>query len=334
MVGRPCSCPSVRHAIAVLVLAASGSAGCQFNPSGQPGGDSGPGPTDPDARIVDARENDGRPEPDARQDDARPVDAAAPPDAPGLPPDGELVGHDVLTRYFIDEANSGSDESELRDAADDRMDLSIDYNGGGTFIENAGNRGLRWDNLGEDGAGRASVQVGSDTKIRQRLGGATRATIEVVVDIDQFVPGSRISHIGEADDRGVFTLRLEEAPARVRFVLNNNAQAHDWNVTLTNRDRTVLHLVLDTTRALAPDRVQLYVDGVAQPSLGLLIPGLNEAITIASDDNHYVLGNINDGGRGIAGTIFYAAMYTAALTPDEVDHNAEILLANDDTPAN
>ena len=325
MVGRAISCPPIRIVIAMLALA-PGSLGCQFSPSGQVGVDGGDIPG-PDARLVDARE------PDAPTDDARPPDAR-PPDAAVLPPEGELVTRGLLTRYFIDESNSGADEDTLEDSAANPLPLTIDYAGQGTFIEEVGNRGLRWNAITEQG--RASASLEPSGKIRQALDGSTQGTIEVVVDIDVFVAGSRLSHIGDADDRGDFTLRLEQEPTpRVRFVLNNDDEDENvWDLDLVGRGRTVLHLVLDTTRGVDDDRVLLYVDGEEQESAGDAPPARDEEIDFPSALPSYVLGNSTDGGRGILGTIFYAAMYSTALDADEVAHNADILLVNDDAPGN
>jgi hypothetical protein len=212
--------------------------------------------------------------------------------------------------------------------------LTIDYAGQGTFIEEVGNRGLRWNALTNEG--RASAPVATNGKIHQALDGSTQGTIEMVVDIDVFLPGSRLSHIGELDDRGNFTLRLEQEPtARVRFILNNDdADQNVWDLNLVGRGRTVLHLVLDTTRGSDDDRAVLYVDGDEQQSAGNAPPARDEEIDIRSALPFYVLGNSTDGGSGILGTIFYAAMYSTALDSNEVAHNAEILLVNDDAPGN
>ena len=333
MVGRAISCPPIRLVIAMLALA-PGSLGCQFNPSGQVGVNGGDVPA-PDARVVDAAVGDGR-EPDARPGDARPPDAR-PADAAVIPED-ELVTRGLLTRYFIDEASSGSSVTELLDSAANPLPLTIDYAGAGVFIENNGNRGLRWEALTQDS--RAAALLDASSKVRTALDGSRQGTIEVVVNIDQFVAGSRLSHIGEAGDRGLFTLRLENDPTpRVRFVLNSDdADQTDWDVNLPSRGRTVLHLVLDTTQGNDDDRVLLYVDGEEQQSVGGARPARDEEIDIPSPQPAYVLGNSaagsGDGGRGIFGTIFYAAMYSTALDDDEVEHNAELLLVNDDTPVN
>lgn len=331
MVSRALSFPPLHLVIAALALAASGSAGCQFDPSGQVGADGAVPEPDarrpPDAAIGDARV------PDAREPDARVPDAAVPPDAAPLPSEDVLVDRGLLTRYFIDESNSGSDVDTLEDSAPDPLNLTIDDAGGAVvFIEESENRGLRWNALTDQG--RAAAPLAPNSKIRQALNGSTRATIEVVVDIDQFADGGRISHIGEGNDRGELTLRLEQ-PQSVRFLLNNDEQQQvDWPLTLIGRERTVLHLVLDTSQAAPADRVRLYADGVLQPNPGLAAPDQNEAINILSTNTFYVLGNKTSGGSSIAGTIFYAAMYSTALDPAEVDHNADILRDDDDTPDN
>jgi hypothetical protein len=119
----------------------------------------------------------------------------------------------------------------------------------------------------------------------------------------------------------------------VRFLLNNDdTDQNVWNLNLAGRGRTVLHLVLDTTQGNDEERVLLYVDGVEQQSAGSVPPARDEEITFLTLEPSHVLGNSPDGGRGILGTIFYAAMYSTALDAAEVAHNAALLRENDDTP--
>ena len=329
--------------LATLALIAAGGVGCQFQPDALPGGPGTPPDASPpidtppiaiDATPIDATPIDATPidaSIDASIDAALIPDAGPPPDALPLPPDDELVNRGLLTRYFIDEATDGTEPGELTDSAPDPLPLTIEFADEGAFIDDAGNRGLRWNALTDQG--KAAALLAEDGKVWQGLDGTTTGTIELVVDIDQFVDGSRLSQIGENQDSGVFTLRIESAGV-LAFAWNNATGGRaTWNVDLVARGRTVLHAVLDTGRNNANERIRLYVDGVEQPSSGGAPPARNLAIDIVTgSETEHILGNRTAGERGVAGTFYYASMYTAALEPAEVLHNVDILVMNDDGP--
>jgi hypothetical protein len=326
-------CSPLLH-LAILALLAAGVS-CQFQPDELPGGpgvppDASP-PIDTPPAAIDASPIDASPIDASPIDAALPPDAGPPPDALPLPASDELVNRGLLTRYFIDEATDGTEPLVLEDSAPDPLPLTIDYAGEGEFIDDGGNRGLRWNALTDQG--QAAALLAEDSKVWEGLDGTTTGTIELVVDIDQFVDGSRLSHVGESDDSGVFTLRIESAGV-LAFSWNNATGGRaTWNIDLVTRGRTVLHLVLDTGRNNANERVRLYADGVEQTSSGGAPPDRNLAIDIVTGSlTEHVLANRAAGERGIAGTFYYASMYTAALEPAEVAHNFDILDVNDDGP--
>jgi hypothetical protein len=307
----------------LAVTAAGGSVGCQFNPGGATGG---PGGTP----------LDGQPPP---PDDARlPADGALPapdgslaPDASPLPPLDTLVSRGLLTRYFIDEAGSGSSVLRLEDAAPAPLPLDITITGG-EFVDDGGNRGLRWNAIVNTAIAKAAVlETG---KIWQALDGSTTGTIELVVDVDAFLDSSRLSHLAQGEDPGLFSLRVEDIPEGLDFVWNNDLDNRNtWAVDVRARNRIVLHLVFDSDRLLDSERVRLYVDGVEQAADVSNPPGPGETIEIIDGTNPvYALGNRETGGRGVQGTFYYAALYSSALEPLEVTHNQTILRLNDDGP--
>lgn len=319
--------------LAILALATTaGGMGCQFSP----GSLSGNGGTPLDAMTVPGDAPQPPPPPiDGAEPppiDATPgPDAEPPPDAAPLPAQNTLVSRGLLTRYFIDEATDGNGPTALEDLAPGPLPLAITYDGAGEFIDDAGHRGLRWNAITDNG--KAAALLAEDGKVWQALDGSTLGTIEIVVDVDQFLDGSRLSHIGETEDSGVFTLRIDD-PEGLTFAWNNNSGGRvAWNVDLVAAGRTVLHVVFDSGRTSAAERVRLYVNGVERPSASGVAPGRDEAIElVAGSANVYSLGNREAGERGVAGTFYYASMYGAALDAAEVVHNYDILLDNDDGP--
>jgi hypothetical protein len=333
--------------VAILALAATAGtihAGCQFNPGSLSGGDGTPA----DAMPVP---DDGQPQP---PDGAQPPDdggmtpdgAQPPPDGPQPPPDGPqgpadaaplpgpntLVDRGLLTRYFIDEDTDGTDTMTLEDSGPaPTVPLTIDYDDNGEFIDDSGNRGVRWNAITQNGT--AEALLPEDGKVWLGLDGSTTGTIEMVIDVDTFLDGSRLSHIGEGADSGVFTLRID-VPEGLTLTWNNNFNANhvSWNVGVLTAGRTVLHVVYDSRRVTIAERVRLYVNGVEQPVDGGIQPGRDETIELPDSAFVYSLGNTEAGGRGVAGTFFYASMYSAALDPAEVAHNFGILDDDDDGP--
>lgn len=340
MVRRVCPRSPLPH-VAILALAATAGtihAGCQFDPGSLSGDDT---PADAMPLLDDgAPPDDARPPDDGTQppdDGAQPPPDGAPPDS-GLAPDAAplpnpntLVDRGLLTRYFIDEDTDGTDTTTLEDSGPaPTMPLAIDYGGNGEFIDDGGNRGLRWNAITQNGT--AEAPLAEDGKVWLGLDRSTTGTIEMVIDVDQFLDGSRLSHIGEGADPGVFTLRID-TPEGLTLTWNNdfNTNRVSWDVDLVAAGRTVLHVVFDSSRVTVAERVRLYVNGVEQTADSGNPPGRDEIIELpAGSPFVYSLGNTEAGGRGVAGTFYYASMYSAALDLDEVRHNFDILDGDDD----
>jgi hypothetical protein len=241
---------------------------------------------------------------------------------------GPLLDRGLLTRYFIDEADTGQGALELRDAAPDPLPLAISYIPELAFATDGENRGLEWAAAGLDG--RASVAV-DGTKL-VALHGSQTGTIEVVLDLDASTSSnSRISHIGFDEESGRFSLTSPSA-SRLRFFWRNSTLAGDWPAPLAMLGRAVVHLVLDTSLPDPEDRARLYVNASPAARIGGTPPALDQVVDLDTGC-HFVLGNREIGLRSFRGRLYYAAMYTAALTPDEVLHNTAVLITDDDGPA-
>jgi hypothetical protein len=178
-----------------------------------------------------------------------------------------------------------------------------------------------------DNTDRASVPI-DGTKIRLALEGSRQVTVEVVSDIVVANPGGgRLSHIGSGTEAGRISLRTP-GPGDDLIVRMNNRTHGQWGVNLESAGRCVWHLVIDTSDMDEASRVRLYWNGVSVANDGA-VPGWQEQISIG-DGRSYVIGNRENGNRNNQGTIFYAAMYTVALTPAEIETNASRLFVDDD----
>ncbi|WP_156338755.1 hypothetical protein [Chondromyces crocatus] len=246
-----------------------------------------------------------------------------------------LLNTDVLVRYVINESPSSETPTELMDVAPDPLPLPITFADALAFTEDMNDhRGLTWPARGQGGRAARSIQ---NTKVATHLDQAQRLTLELVADVTDSDGGStltRLFYLGTSDSVDQLSLIPRNDGANLRLYFNdNNADAHtgvQWPVNLHTAGRIVLHVVLDTTKATDSERVTLYRNGSALSPEGTPTwPGENERLNLTGT-NSLALGNRPSGGRSIQGTLYYAAVYMRALTSNEVESNAAVLLANDD----
>lgn len=254
----------------------------------------------------------------------------------GSVPGATLADAGLIVRYYIDEASSGTSPSVLNDAAaEEPLPLQLWYQDAIpeelVFDEVAEQRALRW--MQSANHARASVAIG-DGKIFRDLHGSTTGTVEVVADVRGVTDlGSRISHIGCDRESGRFTLSTRSMGELQLYIWVNDASAMigDWDIDLDSRRRTVLHVVFDSTQATAADRVRLYADG--QPIGGNAGVEVMQHQTLDLGQGcHYALGNREVGERSLRGWLYYAALYSTALSDAAVVHNAAVLELDDDRP--
>jgi hypothetical protein len=238
----------------------------------------------------------------------------------------ELVSRGLLTRYLINEDDSGQEPTQLEDAAPDPLPLPITYGAELGFTLTNGHRGLRWAAIETDW--RASTAVDGSKLVA--LQDASEATIEIVLEIaDSTVNQSRLSHIGMSTESGVLTL-TSPSPARLQFSINNS-YGGVYQVDFPTVGRVVVHGVLASDEEDPEARARVYLNGSPLQRIGGSLPDLGEVLDLGTG-RHYVIGNREIGDRSILGAIYYAALYTTALTEEEVSDNAIVLLASDDDP--
>lgn len=248
--------------------------------------------------------------------------------AGGAPP--VLSDDGLVARYYLDEASDGQGPNEALDAAPNPLNLPITYSAGMTYAEEGGHRGVAWNAI--DLLGNIATPVGG-TKVETALDGGTTGTIEVVVRlVDANPSSSRLVHIGEDSESGRFTLYADDNASAGFDWLQPGAESAVWPVPFLASGRTVLHVVLDTDLADVASRVRLYVDGNLATENGTGIPPLLGETTKLIPTAHFSIGNRFIGARSFVGVLFYAAVYSTALTPADVATNVAVLTASDDSP--
>jgi hypothetical protein len=262
----------------------------------------------------------------ASSDGVPPIDDSS--SSGGEEPPG-LVDRGLLTRYFIAEAEASTGPPVLLDSAPDPLDLPIDYADGLAYDTEAGHRGLRWPAAGDDG--RVGVAI-EGTKLSV-LDGSSTGTIEVVAMIEGAISsGSRLSHIGTGSQGGLFSL-MASASDELEFRWQGETTLGDWSIAGVDMERAVYTAVLDTGSGLpAEDRLRLYVNGTRVAASGNM-PSANQTISIDTSTAGFAIGNRLNCDRSPEGMIFYAALYSVALSDEEVAANAAYLAQDDDGPS-
>ena len=255
----------------------------------------------------------------------------------GGTPSGALADTKLVARYYIDEAASGKTTPLLLDAAPSPFDLPISYGATLQYVEVAGNRGLENTTADLGGAyGVYDANVG--TKIFTLLNGATSVTVEAVLEYPMVtVNTARILYIGPATNDGELALHIDNTSGALAFNFNNPLATQNSATTVTSlagAGRIVVHAVANTAEANPSDRVRFYLGGTPIPAstdAANVPPAQGEALNLSANNN-FAIGNRPPGDRPFLGTLYYVAVYGAALSPQEVANNAAVLANSDDAP--
>lgn len=249
-----------------------------------------------------------------------------------------LVDTGLVVQYYLDEAASGQTPTNVLDASGvgAAFNLGINYvDSDPAYTEVSGNRGLIRSNTNSSARASKGVDNTSD-KIRDNFHGASKATLEVVVD-----PQSVVSSNARATVFGIQRFEIGRFELRVlgsggtnatHFEVYFNGSSVEGSISLT-RERQVVHVVLDTTLETADDRVKVYVNGVLKDPQGSP-PGQNATIDFGGSSTFLTMLNNVAGTahRPLGGTMFYAALYTHAFSSADVTTNYNTLTVDDDTP--
>ncbi len=237
-----------------------------------------------------------------------------------------LVARGLLARYFLDEAESGDGPNHALDSAPNPLDLPIDKDDNMSYSTYGGNTGLEWQTAGGNGSAFISV---AGTKLAT-IDGQVSATIEAVIEVRSVINGSRVVNFGQGSEGGLFTLRLQ-SENNPRLWWNHETVMGSWDRDLQDI-RAVVHVVYDSNQGDPDDRRRLYVDGQLVAPTGGDPPGMGAGIDLFLGDPEFSLGNRANGNRAMEGVLYYAALYTEALSQDEIYYNVAILELDDDRP--
>ena len=240
-----------------------------------------------------------------------------------------LIEDGLVARYFLDDATEGTDPLQARDSGPaPLLNLDINYfDQELMWVTVDGNTGITWDNI--NSGTKLSTAI-DGTKVADALQDVTAATLEIVARVDEArTEETCIFWVGSGADAGRFALVTPDLNT-LRFRQGSTGTLWgEWTVDITSR--TVYHVIVDTLQSTAPQRMRLFVDGVEQSNIASPLP-MEGAMVGIGNSVDLVLGNREDGGRSLAGVLFYAAIYDRALGGDEIEANAAVLSTSDDTP--
>jgi hypothetical protein len=243
-----------------------------------------------------------------------------------------LIDTDLIVRYYIDEAASGSSPTEVSDdsGVGSAANLTLDYGTALAYTEVSGQRGL--ESTSVTGDHHAKYDITNADKIDAMNGVATKVTIEIVADITS----------GSGSSGRIFAINAGSSSATIGILATGTDIDIYWNESLMRyytrtTGRMVTHIVIDTTLATANDRVKIYENGVLKTS-GITIDGnptQNDTLSISDTSDELWMFNrgASPRDRSIDGILFYAALYDGAFTAQNCSDNYDVLIADDDTPA-
>lgn len=116
-----------------------------------------------------------------------------------------------------------------------------------------------------------------------------------------------------------------------RIVLGRQDRAEgSWDIS-TPGERTVLHLVVNSSAGSASERARLYVNGVEVLHSSVPIVQQDSIIFLAGME-YLGIGNEPGASRSLQGKVSYVAIYDVDLSSQEIANNAAILQSSDDSP--
>ena len=246
----------------------------------------------------------------------------------GLPPTALMP---AFARWPINEAASGQDVSQILDVADRPVNLALSFSG--TSPRFAEDQGRYLEFVGTEADSGGALAVASNTKLDELHGSSTftfeaKYSIETCDDEDP-----RIFELSEGTDVANATLSLRENNGSMLFALRQQGEGL-WtraNHPCLSGGARVVHWVVDTTRLDQTSRIRYFVDGLPITyTLGGPAVATNAVVDLGLGERRVAIGKPIDGARQSTARIWYVALYTTALSSEEIQRHVNVLMENDD----
>ncbi|PKN57860.1 MAG: hypothetical protein CVU56_08810 [Deltaproteobacteria bacterium HGW-Deltaproteobacteria-14] len=243
----------------------------------------------------------------------------------------------LIARYWMDNyIDSGDNGAFVRDVAPSAANLTRNADTSATpaFVEVGKLHALYWASGATNGrASTAALTTGS--KLVSNIHGQKDVTLELVVENLEQVRSNYTYFFdfeGNSEHLGLSLRTPDNLSLELRF--NNNTTVA-WPLNFFASQRTVLHVVVDTSKNTAADRVKLYVNGqLVAPADYSVPPSKNTNIDLGTSPA-LVLGNRRSFSSPAVysaphGWIYYAALYNTPMNASTVATQAERLIRDDD----
>jgi hypothetical protein len=254
----------------------------------------------------------------------------------------------LVARYYLNEATSGQNPANALDSAPSPYNLPIIYVGDTpTYITSSHGSGLTFPSGTKHYVGAISPFI-AGSKIYSAVNGATNATLEVVVNVNQAMADASYG----TDPMQIFGVnRTDGEQDRLSFWWWGNGFWFDaegaaeyptdywylkviWSQLSLSVGRFVFHCVFDSTASNADDRMQVYINGTRVTTIyERSNPPQNSTLYTNGSTDHLNLGGFSDYAAGLGGfidTIWYAALYSDSLSQSTIISQSALLLTNDD----
>jgi hypothetical protein len=255
-----------------------------------------------------------------------------------------ISGHQSLTAsvpslalccYPIDEATSGQGPTELVDTLSPALSLPITYSGANpAFVTSAQGQGLLHTTAAPVSGANAPI---AGSKVLAAIHGSKLATLEVVLTV------SATMFSGGTGAQSVFGINTTDAEEdRLSLYQWGEGCYFDfegaggypgdywylsmiWSQVVAGPGRYVVHCVLDTTQAVAANRMKFYVDGVLKVPFDRKDPPLNKSISLNGLTDYLGVGSFHHYDGNFTSTVWFAALYAIALPQVSVTARAAAL---------
>jgi hypothetical protein len=252
-----------------------------------------------------------------------------------------LVSSNLIARYMLNEASSGSQITQINSTVNNYHLDEINYNSGQMVWTQGpnGNRGLRSTTIGQPQYARRKVTTG-DALIT--ASGGNKWTWEIVVDgsIVGSANNDRIVAVHRRTSTGTSAFSIAVNTTEIYGTGFNNSSATNDGQFLSSillsrlrAGRNVIHLVIDSTISGESSRDVIYLNGNEENESSENAFVTQNSTLAINTDYDLIFFNRADGvnlTRSPNGILYYAALYNKAFTQAEVTNNYNILNIQDD----
>lgn len=241
-----------------------------------------------------------------------------------------------IARHLLSEASSGTAPTVAADDANSN-DLAIDY-GGGDAVWTSIPSGNGLDYTAPVLTANTAIMTLSDIANNGNIGssfpdGTKELSYIICCDIDiGNNSGPRLIQIGTNNGDGDFAIATRVSNWLFRWSKQSGGSDIVYPVPSGGygTGAVTVHVVINSAKANAADRIKVYYDKVLQTAISGTI-ALNESIDLDNSSYNFSLGNRETLDRNINGKIYYSELFTGVLTDQQVIDSYDAIIVDNDS---